>query len=90
MSLRSVLSIANGNVSVALWVAAAREEPPVAGSPRACMGCPLRAGGEWTIGAERAIEIATTAERVLLKRWGCHEAPRPCAGMRRILAEGRT
>lgn len=90
MSLRAIICIANGNVSIALWADAAAAEPPVEGKPRGCVGCPLRVGGEWAGNAERVIERVTPSDRVTLKRWGCHEAPRPCAGMRRILARVRT
>jgi hypothetical protein len=90
MSLRAIICVTNGNVEASFWTEAARAEPPIKGKPLGCAGCPLRVGGEWAGSAERVIERATPSDRATLKRWGCHKAPRPCAGMRRILAGGRT
>lgn len=85
MSHRAVISITNGNVSAATWVSAAAEEPQAHGRAKACAECPLRVGGPWADGAQRALANVTSLQRAGLKRWGCHASPRPCAGMRRIL-----
>jgi hypothetical protein len=86
VSYRALISIANGAVSFYTWEQATWWEPSIRGRPKACAGCPLRVGGEWEDGASQAIETASRSGLAALKRWGCHDAPRPCAGMRRLIA----
>lgn len=85
MSHRAVISITNGKVEASFWAAASLAEAPTKGRPKGCGRCPLRVGGPWTEGAEKAAASATPEQRVEMELWGCHEEPRPCAGMRRIL-----
>jgi hypothetical protein len=83
--LRRMLFLTNGSAPATSWVQAAKDEPPVAGKPKACKACPLRMGGEWEQGASTAIASMTERDRgTLRKRWGCHASPRPCAGMARL------
>jgi len=85
MRLRVLISLTNGHVPADTYALAAAEEPPISGRAKACAGCPLRRGGEWEAGAQTALREATAAQKELLsKRWGCHAASRPCAGMRRL------
>jgi hypothetical protein len=90
MNYRTLICMTSGKAGILDWVRAAKEEPPAKGKPLGCAGCPLRVGGEWSAGAERAAAFASASQRRTLKRCGCHEAARPCAGMRRILAGAQT
>lgn len=85
MGLRMLVSLTAGRLAAKAWLEAALEEAPVAGKPRGCGKCPLRPGGEWEAGAAKALSDMNSSERDLMSdRWGCHNAPRPCAGMRRL------
>ena len=87
MSRRAMISLASGVVGPDFWTKAMREEPPVYGVPRACADCPLRRGGELEEGARAALSESTPRQRRTWEAWGCHDGPRPCAGMRRLLKE---
>lgn len=88
MRMRVLVSLADGRCAVDTWMTAAKQEPPVKGKPLGCGGCPLRVGGEWDANAVASLAAATTRQRqTLRKRWGCHAAERPCAGMARIVAK---
>lgn len=87
MKLRRLVTITNGHLRPIEWLLAACQEPPVKGKPVGCDACPLRAGGEWEDGARAALATMNATQRnVMQKRWGCHAAERPCAGMARICA----
>lgn len=87
MKWRRLIVITSGDVPLDVWLEAAQQEPPVKGKPRGCAACPLRVGGELEAGAAAAVASASPAQRLLLcRRWGCHEADRPCAGMTRLAA----
>ena len=87
MKMRRIVSLANGQCTIDTWMTAAKQEPPVKGKPAGCKECPLRVGGEWDANATAALASATPRQRgTLRKRWGCHAAPRPCAGMVRIVS----
>lgn len=85
MGWRAIVSLTKGRTTSAEWTAAMREEPEPVGKPKACPSCPLRRGGEWEEGATAAIAEATDEELATWTRWECHDSPRPCAGMRRLL-----
>ena len=85
MSLRAIIVAMGGQVSIDTWAAAARQEPPVRRRARACAECPLRPGGQLEEGLAAALARASPAQRVTLRRWGCHQDARPCAGMVRLL-----
>ncbi|GAB5541421.1 MAG: hypothetical protein SangKO_011810 [Sandaracinaceae bacterium] len=83
---RVLLACLVGEAPADVWLRAAAEEAPVSGPPKACRGCPLRPDGEWEPGAKAALaEMTADGREVLGRRWGCHEGPRPCAGMRRLI-----
>lgn len=88
IKLRRLIGVYVGDAGRDIWFEAALQEPPVAGRPKACQGCPLRRGGEWEKGASSAIQVMTQEQRdVVRARWGCHVEDRPCAGMKRIVSE---
>ena len=85
LKYRRLLWLGSGQQPVQVWLGAVKQEPPVAGAPHGCKACPLRPGGEWEEGATAAVAEMSPAQRARCsKRWGCHEADRPCAGMVRI------
>lgn len=86
MASRVLPSLLDARLDPEAWSMVARDEPPVSGKARGCAGCPLRLGGEWEAGALATLPACSQQTRKRLERWGCHEGPRPCAGMRRVLA----
>lgn len=87
MKLRVLATITKGHLRPIEWLLAACQEAPVSGKPVGCDTCPLRAGGEWEDGARAALaDMNGTQRKAMQKRWGCHAAARPCAGMARLCA----
>lgn len=86
MKLRAVVAIEEGAVALETWIGAAAGQPFPVGEPKACATCPLRVGGLWERNAREALAgVRSDVDRAVLRRWGCHDSARPCAGMWRIL-----